>query len=297
MTKQTPFPIPRDTPAAEVTPTPSAPSPVALDGPAPLRGTWLPAAAPRAVAVLNGATGVPHRYYHAFATWLAQEQGISCLTYDYRDFGASARGPVRNVTATMADWGITDQQTARDWVSDRAGGLPIWVIGHSLGGLMIPFQTRTEEISRIIAICSGPVHVRDHPWPYQALVRALWYGIGPAAMALFGYVPGWLSGLGSDIPGPVFRQWKRWCTSDGFDAGDPALPRCPTPPSCPLRTVGISDDPSIPPVVAARLAARYPHCAHEHVVLSPADFGLKKVGHITAFSRRNAAIWPALIGA
>lgn len=271
---------------------------VRIDGPAPLVGTWHPAATPRAVAVLHGATAVPHKFYRHFATWLAQEHGVSCLTYDYRDFGASERGPVRSVKATMAQWGIEDQQAARDWVSARADALPIWVIGHSLGGLMLPRQSRTGEISRIIAVCSGPVHTRDHPWPYQAMVRALWYGVGPAALALWGYVPGAVSGLGSDLPGPVFRQWKRWCTTPGFDQQElGALNQARSELCCDLRTVAVSDDASVPPDVVARLAKRYPGCPHAHITLSPDDFGLSKVGHTSIFSRRNAAMWPALLGA
>lgn len=270
--------------------------PVHIPGPVDLSGSWHPARAPRGVAVLNGATGVPHRFYRHFAKWLAEDQQISCLTYDYRGFGASAQGHVRDVTATMADWGIPDQQAARDWLSQRAGGLPIWVIGHSLGGLMLAYQTRTEEISRIIAVCSGPVHTKDHPWPYQAKVRALWYGLGPASMAIWGYVPAQMSGLGSDIPGPVFRQWKRWCNTQGFEVNDRELPIKGTGPTCPLRTVGVSDDDAVPPHVVSRLAHRYPACEHDHVVLSPRDFGVKTVGHTSAFSRRNAAMWPKLIG-
>ncbi|MDA5093204.1 alpha/beta fold hydrolase [Aliiroseovarius sp. KMU-50] len=271
---------------------------VVIPGPAELRGSWYPARAPRAVAVLHGATAVPHRFYRHFAKWLATEQSVSCLTYDYRDFGASTKGHIRHATASLADWGIADQQAARDWVSVRSKGLPIWVIGHSLGGLMLARQTRTEEISHIIAVCSGPVHTCDHPWPHQALVRALWFGIGPMSMAALGYVPGRLSGLGSDLPGPVFRQLKHWCTTRGFDLSEPDLPQPrPTGLACPLRTVGVSDDASVPPPVVSRLAERYPFCPHEHVVLKPEIFGLEKVGHTAIFSRRNAAMWPTVIGA
>ena len=268
-----------------------------IPGPTPLTGSWHPATAPVGVAVFNGATGVPHSFYRHFSKWLAEEHQISCLTYDYRDFGASARGHVRNVTATMADWGIHDQQAARDWVSQRAEGLPLWVIGHSLGGLMLSYQSRTDEISRVIAVCSGPVHTMDHPWPYQAKVRALWYGLGPIAMATFGYVPAQMSGLGSDIPGPVFRQWKRWCTTAGFEVQDQTVPAPGAGPRCALRTIGVSDDGAVPPHVANRLGQRYPNCTHEHVVLRPKDFGVKSVGHTSIFSRRNAAMWPSLIGA
>ncbi|MBT2131384.1 alpha/beta hydrolase family protein [Aliiroseovarius lamellibrachiae] len=271
-------------------------APIRIPGPAPLTGSWHRAIAPVGVAVLNGATGVPHRFYRHFANWLATEHQVSCLTYDYRGFGASADGHVRDVTATMADWGIHDQQAARDWVVDRSEGAPLWVIGHSLGGLMLAHQSRTDEISRIIAVCSGPVHTTDHPWPYQAKVRALWYGLGPAAVAAFGYLPAQISGLGSDIPGPVFRQWRRWCTAHGFEAQDQTLPAPTADLRCALRTVGVSDDAAVPPHVARRLAHRHPNCAHEHVVLSPQRFGLKSVGHTSIFSRRSAAMWPDVIG-
>ncbi len=247
------------------------------------------------MAVLNGATAVPHRFYRHFASWLAREHNISVLTYDYRGFGSSARGATDKVTANMADWGIADQQTARDWLSARADSLPIWVIGHSLGGLMLARQTRNDEIARVVAVCSGPVHVRDHPWPDQALVRLLWYGVGPLSLAFLGYLPGRLSGLGSDVPGPVFRQWKRWCTTPGFEREDLG-PAPSTGPTCDLRTVAVSDDTSVPPHVVARLGDRYDQCRHSHVVLTPQDFDLPNVGHTAIFARRNAAMWPAMMG-
>ncbi|WP_424941006.1 alpha/beta fold hydrolase [Aliiroseovarius sp. S253] len=269
---------------------------VTIDGPAPLTGTFFAADAPRAVAVLNGATGVPHRFYRHFAAWLAETQNVSCLIYDYRDFATSARGHVKKVTATMLDWGLHDTQAARDWVSARAEGLPIWVMGHSLGGLLLARHKRTNEIARVITVCSGPVHTTDHPWPYQAMVRALWFGVGPISVATFGYVPARLSGLGTDIPGPVFKQWKRWCTTHGFFAADASVPAAPEAAlTCPIRMVSLSDDQSVPPNAVARLADLYPGSPTQHVVLNPNDFGLTKVGHTDAFRRQNAALWPALI--
>ena len=67
-----------------------------------------PAGTPKAAIVLHGATGVPHRFYRHFAGCLA-EQGYACLTYDYRDFGASTSGHLKRSKATMADWGVLDQ--------------------------------------------------------------------------------------------------------------------------------------------------------------------------------------------
>ena len=167
-----------------------------------LNGTLYVSETPRAIAVLHPATGVPHSYYRHFARWLAAEQAVTCLTYDYRGFGASATGRVRKVRLRMSDWGIDDQQSARNWLSQRFPGIPLWVIGHSLGGFMLGYQTGLDHIDRVIAVSSGPVHVRDHPWPYQAAARLFWYGLGPALVATAGYVPNRLSGLGADIPRP-----------------------------------------------------------------------------------------------
>lgn len=53
-----------------------------------------PRGTPTAIAVLNRALGVAAQFFGAFTTWLAQTKGIACLTYDYRDFGASAARPM-----------------------------------------------------------------------------------------------------------------------------------------------------------------------------------------------------------
>lgn len=265
-----------------------------------IAGRFFRAPVARAVAVLNPATGVAQAYYRHFAAWLAAEQGVSCLTYDYRGFGASADGPVGKVRLSMADWGIHDQQAARDWLMSLsdAENLPLWVIGHSLGGFMLGYQSGLERIARVIAVSSGPIHVSDHPWPYQASARFFWYVLGPVLVARTGYLPGKLSGLGADVPGPVFRQWKRWCTTRGFHHKDASLPAYDASAlNAPLRSVVPSDDVMIPPDVVARLGGLYPQAMQTHVVLEPAQFGLGKVGHLAAFARRNSALWPAIMGA
>jgi len=162
---------------------------------------------------------------------------------------------------------------------------------------MLGYQTGLSRIARVIAANSGPVHTRDHPWPYQASARFFWFALGPALVSTTGYLPGRLSGLGADVPGPVFRQWKRWCTTPGFHRADPTLPPWqPDDLAAPLRTVALADDKMIPPAVTRRLAPLYPAAPHTHVTLDPAAHGLGPVGHLSAFARRNAALWPAILG-
>lgn len=269
-----------------------------VSGSALLAGSLhLPSGVPRAVVVLHGAVGVPQRTYRHFAAWLAAERGLACLTYDYRDFGASANGHVKQSRATLTDWGYHDQEAALDAAEAQLPGTPLWVLGHSLGGSMLPFH-KPRRIERAIVLAAGLVRMHDHPWPYQALVRQFWYLSGPVATQVSGYMPGRRIGFGSDLPAGVFWQWRRWCTNSDFylkDAGDrlPRLDRDAV--TAPTRLIAIADDVMVPPPAVWRLMDLMPQAVKRQRVLRPDEFGLTKIGHLGAFARENAALWPAIV--
>ncbi len=257
-----------------------------------------PALRPKAVIVINGATGVPARFYAAFARWLSEEQGYACLTYDYRDFGASAGRSMRASKAIMSDWGVYDQQAARDLAKRWFPDVPLWVIGHSLGGLCFPFQNKLDDIDRVITIGAGMVNVRDHPLRYQPTARLFWYGLGPLATWLAGYLPGKSLRMGEDIPSGVYWQWRQWCTRPEFFARDFGS-RLPFPDWTGLKAdvtyIAIADDDLVPPAAVWRLMQCNAGARSFQRVLRPGDFGLSKLGHITPFASRNKAAWPAII--
>lgn len=257
-----------------------------------------PVTEPRAVVVLNGATGVKSRYYHAFADWLAQEKNIACLTYDYRDFGASQTKPMRKSKARMTDWGVHDQQAARDWVARVLPGVPIWVVGHSLGGFTLPFQTGLDKIARVITVASGPVHVSDHPWPYQGLARLFWFGHAPLATRIAGFLPGKRLGFGPDLPAGVYWQWRKWCTNRNFFSNDFGG-RLPYPDwtgvKCHVKVIAVSDDDLMPTKAVWRLMDFYRDAHLSQKVLRPEEYGLEKIGHIAALGAESAGCWDAVI--
>ncbi len=254
-----------------------------------------PLGKPKAAAVLHGATGVPAGYYRAFATWLAG-QGIACLTYDYRDFGASATGPARSSRATLVDWGLADQPAALDALESAIPDTPLWVIGHSIGGLMMPFHANAGKVARLITVASGPVHSSDHPGLWQLYARGFWWGPAAWAAALVGYFPGRALGLGTDLPMGVFAQWRRWCTTKGFYMTDIGR-TLPAPDwkafKGEMRVVAVADDGKVPPSAVWRLMQHYPEARKRQTVLRP-DRGA--IGHIAAFSNRNRHHWPQIIG-
>ncbi|WP_028030059.1 alpha/beta hydrolase family protein [Gemmobacter nectariphilus] len=260
----------------------------------PLAGRLILPEAPDKAIVINAATAVPAGYYAPFARWLASEHSAAVLIWDYRDFAAS--GDPRRSRATMADWGVHDAAAVRRWMGQRCPGLPLWVIGHSLGGLALPFQPDLHLVDRAIIVAAGPVALREHPWPLRAGIAAMWHGYGPAAVALLGYFPGRRMMLGADVPGPAFRQWRRWCTTDGSCLADPDMPPLASPAlSCPVTLISFSDDGMVPAPAVTRLADWMPKAAVTRRLIAPQDHGVHSIGHIAAFASRNRAVWPALV--
>lgn len=252
---------------------------------------------PRRVIVINSATGVPHGYYKHFATWAAQEYEAVCLTYDYRDFEGSAHTPLKLSQLTMKDWAMVDQPAARAEMRKRFPDVPIWIVGHSLGAMLTPVQPEVQDVERVIGLCSGLVHLTDHPWPYRALATAFWYGHVPASVMMMGYLSGALSGFGADLPAGVYWQWRRWCNApDSYLSDIPVTLPEETwgPDGVAVDMFACSDDDLMPPQCTRRLVDVFgPGRARLHVI-DPADHGLGALGHLGVFTRANASVWPVL---
>ncbi len=257
-----------------------------------------PTGAPRAALVIHGATGAPARFYRAFAEWAAAERDLLVLTYDYRDFGASASGPMRASRATMADWGRLDQAAALQALGWHAPGLPRWVLGHSLGGLWFGWHPAMTGVQRVITLGSGLIHVTDHPARYRWKARLFWSAPVRMMARVAGYLPGGVLGLGADLPRGVYEDWRRWCTTPGWHLSDVGR-RLPLPQPHlvrgALRMIAVSDDDLVPPAAVWRALALYPEARKQQLLLRPADFGLATIGHIAAFHRKNAVLWPAIL--
>ncbi|MEP6068518.1 MAG: alpha/beta fold hydrolase [Paracoccaceae bacterium] len=268
-----------------------------MDGAELIGQLYLPSHPAFAVVVLNGATGVPQRFYRHFARWLANERGLACLTYDYRDFGRSMSGSMRGSTAKLSDWAITDAQAARRAARKLVPDTPVWIIGHSLGTMLIPAQDDLADIARIIGVSSGLVHIQDHPPSYRWLAWLFWFGIGPAATALLGFLPGRALGFGEDLPSGVYWQWRRWCTSHGCfqsELGHDLPEFRPDKLNAPVQLFSLKDDVMTTPDCIQKLADLYKTA--KHTTIDPTDHNLGQVGHLGLFAPDNKVLWPEILG-
>jgi len=175
-----------------------------------------PKEAPRALVVINGATGVHQRYYRYFATHLAW-RGFRVLSYDYRGIGKSrppGTSSLRGFRATMSEWGAKDFAGVLAWAAAEHPDLPRIVVGHSFGGQAFGLADGSGLAAAVhVAAQSG--YLGHWSGLARARLTLLWYVTVPLLVKVFGYLPHWL-GIGEDLPAGVALEWGRWCRTRGY---------------------------------------------------------------------------------
>ncbi len=175
-----------------------------------LAGLLLEARAPRGAICINGAAGYPREFYLRFAAYSA-ERGYHALLYDYRGVGASARAPLSNDPARMSEWGRFDMPAALEWLAQRFPRLPLFTVGHSIGG-QLGAATSNQALARAhVMLAASTGYWRHEPAPLRYAALFFWFLYGPLTLRLFGYVPHSWVWRGRSLPRGVFLQWRRWC--------------------------------------------------------------------------------------
>ncbi len=268
-----------------------------------LAATWTepPQGTARAVALVSSAAGVPRGYYRAFGEWMAS-RGYAVLTYDYRGIGGSRRGPMRRESASMRDWAVLDMSAALAAVEARRATqcLPLLLVGHSFGGNAIAFARGVERADALLNVGSQLGEPRLYPGVYRLKAEFFFRAWLPAGVALFGHLPGWALGPGArPLPAGVARQWARWGLTRGWAYADAAMRehRSASALCVPVHLWHVSDDLTYAPAAAVdALAAEFRNAAVQRHGVSPADVGLKTLGHFGAFRRDpGARLWEKLL--
>jgi alpha-beta hydrolase superfamily lysophospholipase len=158
---------------------------VAADGfELPMR-RWLPAgvetgsAQPRAAVVaLHGYNDYSNAFEGAGTSFAAA--GIATYAYDQRGFGATRDRGVWPGTETL----IADLKTAVSQVRERHPGVPVYLMGESMGGAVVLAAMAGSQPPQV----SGTILVAPAVWGRQAM------GFFPRAALWVSYnlVPGWV---------------------------------------------------------------------------------------------------------
>jgi predicted alpha/beta hydrolase len=254
---------------------------------------------PRAAAIVSSATATPRGFYRAFAEHLAQ-YGAAVITYDYRGtFEPHAQ--LRRSAARMRDWGELDFAGAVEWMSARYPDVPLYAIGHSVGGHVLLMTPSAGKIARAVLVASQSGYWRFYRGFESLRVYAFVKAIMPLLTRSFGFFPGRRFVFGTDLAPGVLYEWSRWCTSPGYFFDDPSMAsvlRHAATYTAPTLTIGLSDDPWATPRAIEALGPGFTAAPLERIELEPRSLGLGPVGHMGFFRSANgAALWPYAVDA
>ncbi len=264
---------------------------VAEDGYVLAAKRFRPLGETRARLVVANATAVPQGYYRRFAVHAAG-RGLDVLTLDYRGIGASAPERLRGFRGTFKDWARLDLAAG---IADHArdDGLPLFLVGHSWGGIAPGLLPDLEPVSAVYAFGAGSGWYGYMPASERWRVRLMWGVVAPAVAPRFGYLP-WSRIGGQDVPYGVYRQWRRWTGYPRFFFDDPREPDVQDlfdRVRVPVAAATSLDDRWVTPRSRDALFAAYRNAPVTRVDLDPAALGTGSLGHMGYFRPHASRLW------
>lgn len=175
----------------------------------------LPTGAPKAILQFNAGTAAKIRFYEPFLDFLA-EHGYAYAIYDYRGFGESRPASLKGCTYRYSDFGRYDIPAVKAYLQSAYPDLPLVMVAHSAGGQQLPL---VDDLSGVRGMLCYGVSTGYGPGLasyYRPQAAALWHVVGPLLRWRYGYPAVSTLGIMEDLPTPLFREWKRWCTSPDF---------------------------------------------------------------------------------
>ena len=239
------------------------------------------------------AMGVTQDYYKPFARWLAAE-GYTAATFDYRGTGLSRPQELRGFKADLFDWARLDCAAMLDALTAQAPGMPLYWIGHSLGGQILPLVPNKGSITKAITIATGSGYWRENTVRIRPLAWWLWFVVTPPALALWGYFPGKALRKVGDLPEGVMRQWRRWCLDPEYAVGaeGEAVRAEYAAVRLPIVSLSFSDDEMMSARNTESIHGFYTGAPRKMKRIAPGDIGASRIGHFGFFrSAFESSLW------
>lgn len=248
--------------------------------------SFSPQTTPKAVILVNSAMGVVRQYYRKFSAYLASE-GYQIYSYDYRGIGGSRPSSLRGFDATIQDWGIKDQEAMIQYVQVQHPEIPLFVIGHSVGGQILGLAPSCKRVQAALLVASQVGN-----WTYwdkgQAKLKFFWKYLLPQLSGLMGYFPAKRLGLFEDLPKGVAQEWSKWGREvDYMFAYDLAAPKQHAELKIPILAWSFTDDTYAPIRAVKNLLGRYEQATVMHRHIAPPKTWEWKRSTTLAFLEKN----------
>ena len=246
----------------------------------------------RAVIVLMPAMGVRADFYQPFARQLAAA-GWPVVTADLRGVGQSsarvkdgARFGYREMLEL--DWPANLEQVRRHFP-----GLPVYLLGHSLGGQLNALYSAldAEHLAGLIMVSCGSVYYRGWDFPASLKILSLTQ-VARCITEIIGYLPGKQLGFGGNEAKGVIRDWARLARTGRFRVAGSTVDYESRMRafSKPVLALSFSDDDFAPPAATENLLQKLPRASVRHVHVQPGELGAKAIGHYGWVKNHQAVV-------
>lgn len=236
---------------------------------------WHAAAQPRANIVLMAALGVPARFYLPLAQEL-RTAGLNVALVEQRGHGESELRPSRRTDFGFRHALVHDIPAVLDHVEQAAPGLPLYLMGHSLGGHYAAITAgrlpqRVDGV--IVAACGTPwigAFAGSTQWQLQLLVWLV-----PVLNLLLGYYPGDRVGFGGREARTLMADWRKLAIDNRYRARglredlDGGIARYRGP----VLSLRMSDDSYAPEAAMAAVTDKFVAARVTRRVLTADDLG------------------------
>ena len=113
--------------------------------------SWCAAQPKATIVLIHGISEHSTRYRHVGEYWAAH--GYTVHTMDLRGHG---RSPGKRILVRQIEEHSHDVGTLLTWARQQAPTLPLFLFGHSMGGLIVTYYTLTQSPDLAGVILSGP---------------------------------------------------------------------------------------------------------------------------------------------
>ena len=254
---------------------------------------FAPESSPTGAVLIVPAMGVTQAFYAPFAQWLAA-QGYLVATFDYRGIGQSRHGSLRKVATDILDWAKHDCAAMIDALSARVPDKPLYWVGHSLGGQILPFVPNRERVSRIVTVATGSGYWRENTVSLRLTSWWLWFVAAPLSVRLLGYFPGKRLRKVGDLPRGVMEQWRRWCLNPEYAVGveGETARALYAAVETPIVSLSFTDDEFMSLRNTESIHGQYVNAQRTMKRIAPREIGEKRIGHFGFFKPKFAhTLW------
>ena len=239
------------------------------------------------------ATGIKKEFYYSFAAFLAAHNyGVIC--FDNRGIGASIKGSINEVDASLVNWGRLDMSAVLERLMSEFPNQKYHLVGHSAGGQLVGLMHNAGRLSSMFNFACSSGCIRNMPFPFKFSAHFFLGFFISVSNFLFGRTQSQWVGMGEPLPRKVAQQWQKWCYGKGYvetEFGDEVKTHWYDDLVVDSLWVYATDDPIANLKNVKDMIRVFPKIKSKIVKLEPKELGKKQIGHMGFFRSKNKELW------